>query len=429
MKNNSKNKINRVKKVESKKSFYKSNNFFVILSLIVVAIYFASNLIISLRNKEIETEIINFGKVESIVEKEMVIARNDKVLLAPETGYYELIYPEGERVKKGLAVAKTKSNELFANYNYLIEILDTRIKNYDQNKDLDVKQNEVNKINNRLEQLYKTAQNRIQNGEIEYIDNIKKEIISLNDEKQYFFSNDKLIPKEELIAQKEKLIAEKNSKNSIVYSPQVGLVSLYYDGLEEKFNTGNIKNLNVSDLENIKNVQSINYINEIKKGEPLVVISENFTWYLLCEVFEKDIDSIASERPMYIEIGDKRFRAYLEDFFKGSDDKFLGYFRVEDEKFSYYEKRKLNAKIILQSSDGLAIPNAAIVEKDGKKGVYVVERTGVVYFKELLEISAENKQYTGIKYDPSKQNLKGVVKLYDEVILNPIGIKEGQKVR
>ncbi len=238
-----------------------------------------------------------------------------------------------------------------------------------------------------------------------------------------------MLSKNELIAEKERLVQEKNNRNSTVYSNMVGLLSGYYDGYESDMSILNIRNLAISKLEKIQNVPSIDYSTEKKKGDPVAVVTENFKWYLVCEVFPEDIEKIVSEKPVYIEIEDKRFVGYLEDFYKGSDDRFVGYFRIEDERFNFYEKRKYQAKVIFESSDGLAIPNEAVVEYNGMKGVFVVDITGVAKFIELVEIDAQNERYTGIRYNPAVQGNAGVVKLYDEVILNPSGIKEGQRIR
>ncbi len=418
-----------VTKNTKKKNSYRWDNILFALCLVAVVMYFSDLFITSTRNSTIQTAIVDFGKVESFQDKSMYVVRNEKVLLAPASGYYELIYPEGERVKKGLPVAKTKNQESLEDYNYLIELLDNRIAMFENNSVQMASDNELSKINNRLEFLYRNVQERVQKGEYDYIDKLKKEIVSLNDKKQYFFPNEQMLSKNELIAEKERLVQEKNNRNSTVYSNMVGLLSGYYDGYESDMSILNIRNLAISKLEKIQNVPSIDYSTEKKQGDPVAVVTENFKWYLVCEVFPEDIEKIVSEKPVYIEIEDKRFVGYLEDFYKGSDDRFVGYFRIEDERFNFYEKRKYQAKVIFESSDGLAIPNEAVVEYNGMKGVFVVDITGVAKFIELVEIDAQNERYTGIRYNPAVQGNAGVVKLYDEVILNPSGIKEGQRIR
>lgn len=417
------------KRKPRKKVRYKWDYILAAFFFAVALLYLGEELLKSAQQKNIQTDIINFGNVESVTDKTMVIIRNDMVLEAPTDGYYELIYPEGERVKKGLPIAKSKNNESMENYNYLIELLDNRIASLDDNNVQTSSDNELNKINNRLEYLYRTVQGRIQNGEIEYVEKIKKEIVALNNKKQYYFPNEKMTTKQDLIAEKERLIQAKNNKNSTVYASMIGLVSSYYDGHESELSILNIKNLSVTMLDKIHNVSSIDYSSPIKKGEPVAVISENFKWYLACEVFPEDIDNIVSESPIWIEIEDKRFRAYLEDFYKGSDGKFVGYFRVEDDRFNFFEKRKYAAKLIFQSSDGLAIPASALTEYEGRQGVFIVNRTGVARFEEIKKIDARNEKMIGLLYDSSNQKDGVGIGLYDEVIINPKGMKEGKRVR
>lgn len=423
--------MSKEKKRKKKKSFlkqYKWDYIFLAIFILSAVVYYADSVIKASRMKQIYTSIVDFGVVESSTTKQMVIIRNDKVLVAPSDGYYELSYPEGERVKTGLPVVRSKNQNASENYTKLIELIDSRIALLGS-ESRTLQDNEIEKINNRLEYLYRSAQGRIENDEIEYIEIIKKELISLNDRKRYFFSDGSAVSKEELLKQKQQLLTEFDSKNTVVISDMNGLISSYYDGHEKELNILNIRNLTVSQLEQIKNVSGIDYSTEKKKGDPVAVISENYRWYLACEVTEEDIDNIASERPIFIEIEDKRFRAYLEDFYKGTDGKFVGYFRVEDDKFNFFEKRKFTAKLIFQSSNGLVLPNSALTDIDGKSGVFVVDMTGIARFVEIKDIVAEDDKNIGVEYDASVQNINQGLRLYDEVIINPSGIVEGQRVR
>lgn len=423
--------MSKEKKRKKKKSFlkqYKWDYIFLAIFILSAVVYYADSVIKASRMKQIYTSIVDFGVVESSTTKQMVIIRNDKVLVAPSDGYYELSYPEGERVKTGLPVVRSKNQNASENYTKLIELIDSRIALLGS-ESRTLQDNEIEKINNRLEYLYRSAQGRIENDEIEYIEIIKKELISLNDRKRYFFSDGSAVSKEELLKQKQQLLTEFDSKNTVVISDMNGLISSYYDGHEKELNILNIRNLTVSQLERIKNVSGIDYSTEKKKGDPVAVISENYRWYLACEVTEEDIDNIASERPIFIEIEDKRFRAYLEDFYKGTDGKFVGYFRVEDDKFNFFEKRKFTAKLIFQSSNGLVLPNSALTDINGKSGVFVVDMTGIARFVEIKDIVAEDDKNIGVEYDASVQNINQGLRLYDEVIINPSGIVEGQRVR
>lgn len=408
---------------------YNWNNIVIAIGILAFLIYFGDSLKKEADRNSIETDFIAYGNVKSSIDKEVVIIRDDRVLLAPSDGYYELIYPEGDRVKKGQAIAKSKNQESSEDYNDLIEIIDARI-NAIENPDVIVGDaNDLLAINNKLESLYKNIQSRIQNDELEYIDAIKRQIETLHDKKQYYFVNEEDITKEKLLEEKNRLIAEKNNKNSTIYADAIGLVSSYYDGNEKQYNMTNIKNLSLSQIKKLENGTNINYESLIKKGEPVAIISDNSKWYFLCEINKSDIDAIESEKAIRVEIEDIEFTAKLEDFYKDKAGKFLAYFRVEDDRFDFFEKRKYNAKLIYESSEGIAIPNEAIIDYKGEQGIFIVERTGLAHFKAIKEVSAKDEHYTAIEYSYVVERGKDAINIYDEVILNPQNIEEGQRVK
>ena len=411
------------------KNKYKWNNIMIALCAVAFLFYFGDSLIRKADRSNIETTFIGYGNVKSSIEKEIVIIRNDRVLLAPSDGHYELIYPEGDRVKKGQPIAKTKNQESSEDYNELIEIIEARINDIENPNVSTGESNDLTAINNKLEALYRNLQARVQNDEVEYIDKIKREIEVLNDKKQYYFMDEENITKDKLLEEKNRLINEKTNKNSTIYSDSVGLVSSYYDKNESVLNIPNIKNLSVSQLNKIENTSNIDYTSLIKKGEPVAVISDNSKWYFACEVTKGDIDVIESEKSMAVEIDDVKFNAKLEDFYKDKSGRFVGYFRVEDDRFSFFEKRKYTANLIHQSSEGIAIPNEALTQYQGKTGVFVVERTGVAHFKAISDIAAQDNKFTAVEYAYITEAGKNSVNIYDEIILNPNNIEEGQRVK
>ena len=59
----------------------------------------------------------------------------------------------------------------------------------------------------------------------------------------------------------------------------------------------------------------------------------------------------------------------------------------------------------------------------------MVERTGVANFKALDEVAAKDDQYTAIEYSVITDKKADTINIYDEVILNPQNIKEGDRIR
>lgn len=423
-----KSKSSKKKKRKSRLDYNKIGILIIVLCFGIFVIY---NIITMINLASIKTIIVDIGEVSRTVQREMVIVKDEKVFYAPSDGYFELIYPEGERVKKGTAIAKTKNQSSNENYKYLIELIDSRIASLKNNSEQKNTEAELSKTNNRLDYLYKEVQNRINMNDLEYLDILKKEIISLNNKKQYLTpledGHTKTI--EELKSERSELEKQLKNKNSLVYSNYIGILTSYYDGYEDALKLDNITELSVSDIRKIKDRPSIDYNATKVKGEPLGRIVDNYKWYLACEITKEDIEYIQSEKPVNIYIEDKKIKAYLEDFYKGKDKKFVGYFRVEDENFKFYEKRKYIADIEYQYLKGLKIPVSALVEKNQKMGVYVVDRTGTSIFKEIPKIESKNNDFFAIPYEATYKKDLTKVNLYDEIIVNPQNVIEGRKVK
>lgn len=428
LKKNGNSKKNKKKKKRSKLDYNKIATCLVISFIGIFLIY---NIIYMIEISHIKTIIVDIGEVSRTVNREMVIVKNEKIFYAPSDGYFELIYPEGEKVKKGVAIAKTKNQSSNQNYRYLIELIDSRIASLKNNSAQKNTESELSKTNNRLDYLYKEIQNRINIGDTEYLDILKKEIILLNNKKQYLVPMEDGHTKsiEELKQERAELESLLKSKNSLVYSNYIGIITSYCDGYEDKLKIENIRDLSVSDIKDIKDVEAIDYSKPKVKGDPLGRIVDDYRWYLVGEVTKEDIENIYSEKPVYIYIEDKKIKAYLEDFYKGKDQKFIGYFRVEDQNFKFFEKRKHNADIEYEYAKGLKIPMSALVEKEQKMGVYVVDRTGTAIFKEIPKIEARNKEFFAIPYETSYKKDLTKINLYDEIVVNPEHVTEGKKVK
>ena len=419
------------KKMKRKKSRFNINMMIMLTVILCISVFVLYNLYNMIQISSIKTTIVDIGDVSRTVKREMIVVKNEKVFYAPSDGYFDLIYPEGEKVKKGQAIAKTKNQSNDVNYSYLIELIDSRIRALKNNSEDNYTEDELIRTNNRLDYLYKEIQNRINTGDIEYIDILKKEVITLNDKKQYLLPEEDghIKTVEELEAEKADLKKQLESKKSLVYSNYIGIVTSYYDGYEDKFNIDNIRDITVTDIKNVKDFEPVDYSKPKIKGDPLGRIVENFRWYLVCEITKDDIDYIYTEKPVNIYIEDVKIEASLEDFQKGPDGRFTGYFRVEDENFKFYEKRKYTADIEYEFQKGLKIPVSALTKKGDKEGVYVIDRTGTAVFKEIDEIGAENSEFFTIPYEAAYKKDLAKVNLYDEIIINPENVVEGRKVK
>ena len=75
------------------------------------------------------------------------------------------------------------------------------------------------------------------------------------------------------------------------------------------------------------------------------------------------------------------------------------------------------------------IPKETITNKENKKGVFIVNEVGSAVFKPIDTIAGENEKYYVLRYDPNALQNSENINLYDELIVSPKNIKDGQRVR
>jgi len=98
----------------------------------------------------------------------------------------------------------------------------------------------------------------------------------------------------------------------------------------------------------------------------------------------------------------------------------------------YYDKRIVNADIILGKYESYKIPKRGLTELDGVKGVYIRDVSGVVRFRPV-DLIMEDDEYVyisvgdrdgRISIGKDGERVKTVTQ-FDEILLNPSKVQEG----
>lgn len=147
------------------------------------------------------------------------------------------------------------------------------------------------------------------------------------------------------------------------------------------------------------------------------------------EIEKSDVESIRRDVKLSVIAGDITFNAYFYDFYKDAKWQICRTFQSGIRGLWFFEKRKDNVKIIYSYAKGIIIPNDSIIESDGKKGVYVVDEVGVAKFSKIGDILLSDDKNTIVRFSYDDFEEPSKMQLYDEIILSPKDIKDGQKVR
>lgn len=408
------------------------SNFGWILASLSIAVFIVYNAVSVLNALSVKTETVQLGTVLNAAQKKAVIIRDETVISAPHEGYVEYLVSQGDRVRKGTDVAIVKSGYDRNELQEKLKLIDYKIRQYSGEESSVNIAEETNRRNMELQVLYADLQKRILAGEREYLHSLKEEVLRVNEEKK-FLNEAKQKSKQsldDLKTERKSLLQQMSGASYQVKAPAGGVVVAYHDGYEEKFHFKNRNSLTVSEVEKVKDQNTVDLKNRLDKGAPVGKVVYNFKYYFACQVDKEDIENIRSLHPVHIYIDNTVITGYLEDFHKGSDGKFLGLFCVEDEIFPFYEKRSYKIKVEYNQERGLKIAKSALVKnKQGEEGVYIIDETGTVLFKKLKSKLTEDASYIICHYDSRENRNNSEVNLYDEIVLNPSKVKEGQRLR
>ena len=110
---------------------------------------------------------------------------------------------------------------------------------------------------------------------------------------------------------------------------------------------------------------------------------------------------------------------------KDSDDfRVIFYLNVFYEAFS--ESRAEEMSIVTSDNEGLIIDNKCIIEKDGQKGVYVIDKNGRNVFTRIRIIAYNQEQSVidDVTFMDEEGNQVYTVDVYDEVLKHPASALE-----
>ena len=210
-------------------------------------------------------------------------------------------------------------------------------------------------------------------------------------------------------------------------APISGLFSLTIDGYEDylvpdkmtKVRKDVVKHLsyNSADLER----------KSVIKGEPLYKVTWDDYWYILCWVDDETAETYSEGKRVTLELPAGDVEAEIKHIIKEEDSKD---YRVIFYINSYYEalaeSRCEEISIVTSDNEGLLIDNKCIIEKDGYKGVYVVDKNGDYNFTRIKVVAYNDKESVieDVTFYDEEGNQVYTVDVYDEVLKNPKGALE-----
>lgn len=211
------------------------------------------------------------------------------------------------------------------------------------------------------------------------------------------------------------------------YSQKKGIVSYYYDGLESVYTPENMQSITIGNVEKVKENTEQYKVRKCEDksaeaGSPIFKIVDNKEWYLVCWIETSEAEDCNVDKSITVEFGDGQQIKMKITQVDSQGEKT----RLILSCNRYYEKfdriRAGTCRLIKSSRNGIILDSDSIVEEDGQKGVYVMnkrlDRASFVPVKVLL--SDGEKTVVEKNYFINDKGEKVVtVENYDEILKEP----------
>ncbi|MBR1674768.1 MAG: hypothetical protein IJ703_07410 [Eubacterium sp.] len=199
-----------------------------------------------------------------------------------------------------------------------------------------------------------------------------------------------------------------------MYSPVSGILCFYTDGYEDK----KVENITAADFDSASYVKNSFASGDIVNSNSVVYkMIEDEKWNIVCKISPTEAEKLKDEEYLEININNSNFNLYVnfEIIEKGADH--LLNISMKKYMSTFANERFLNVEIMLDSYEGLKIPNSSIV----RKKVYLLPEE---YAAAGGNASTKNKVYRqAVDQDGNPTIEQITLDIYDErdgyLLVNP----------
>lgn len=411
------------------------------LIILIIILYFSSRIAPLLSASAQSTYVVEHGKIEKSIEAVGYVAREEKILTTIRNGDIKYFVSEGEKIAKGQKLAEVHLEQLDEKSRRDLEAINLRLQNIKEKQDEQgFLKSDIEKLEKQIISLVKSIQQDLKGERYDRIVVTKEELKELLDKKSIIageksFSGKNIIQLEQ---QKSQLENKVNSSVQTIYSDLPGFVAMGSDGFEELLNYKLLHEITGKQFKLLEDSKLGLSVDDTQKEVSVIRIIENYRWSIVVGVDAEQGEGIEKGKNVQIRIidQDKELKAVVRNVMDDGDKK-IAIFDLDEFIDNFYNMRMIAVEIILNQYEGAMAPNSSIVEREGMKGVYVVDVNGIPNFKPI-KIQISNKEYSILysdfferssKDDPSKIEKIKTINLYDEVIMNGNKVKEGKRIR
>lgn len=387
------------------------------------------------------TCVIEYGKIEKSIESTGFVAREEKILTTIGEGDIKYFVSEGDKVANGQKLAEVHLEQLDEKSRRDLEAINLRLRNIKGKQDeQDFFKGDIEKLEKQMSILLKSIQQDLKEERYERIVSLSEELKELLDKKSVIAGERSFSGKNitQLEQQKSQLENKVNSSVQTIYSDSPGFVAMSSDGFEELLNYKLLHEITGKQFRFLKDSNLNLSPEEVQEKGSVIRIIKNHKWSIVTDIDKEQAREIEKGKNVRIrtEEQNRELGAVVRNIADEKDKKII-IFELDEFIADFYNVREITVEIILSQHEGAIVPNSAIAEKEGIKGVYAVDVNGIPNFKPI-KVKVSNKEFSILydgcfeqksKDDPNDTEEIKTINLYDEIVMDAGKVKESRRIR
>lgn len=380
-----------------------------------------------------ETEVVRYGSIQILHPMTCYIIRNEKLVKSNQEGEIKYFAQEGERVKKGYKIAEIYKDAVDDATRKKLEVINQRIENLNENKET-LFERDIEKLDGEIHKTISQLKEYNEKGDLLKVEELKRELTNKLDKKRIIAGDKSFAGKNLEALKQEQQQLEKKINNSISWmlSPEPGIVSYQIDGYESILNSSNMATLEYEKIRKIEPQITDLRVQKVIRGQPLFKIVDNNTWYMVTWLDKGLLDQYKVGRSVEFKFPQGQVKGQIFKIIE-NDSNVAILFKMDEYINDFQKLRSVDLEAIVVNYEGLKVPKDSILEKDGKKGVLVLDINRYATFKPVKikgydETSAIVHSNVFYEKEGDQQKAVDTIKLYDEIVKNPTRVKEGQMI-
>ena len=386
----------------------------------------------------LDTENATYVNISDRAEIEAFLFRDEKLVSAVNSGSNCFLATDGEKVRRGEAIAVTYSNPGDVKIQQKIGELDKRIHVLEQSSlSTGASTTNISMLDTKINELMLSIIRQADANEYDKILREKEELLILMNRRQAIIQNSSYEEElKKMYSEKARLNSSLSGVSFVTTSPESGYFYSTVDGYENSFTLDRLEHLTAEEFETLSN--SVPDQSIINKSAGKIVLGS--TWYIAVSVDKRTAVGFVNGQtyPVTFQYSNNTQIDMIVDrrITRSDKDVTILIFRTNQMSNDFDFSRCQTVELPHTDYEGLRISTSALRMKDGVTGVYVVVGTKVIF--KSTEVLYTYGSYTvcAIPKDPAYPNRRNIayssgskLSLHDAVVIDGNDIYDGMRIK